>query len=65
MHVLNCRMLVQTNGHIPENASLVSTDLACCSAKLSGTDNKQLPGHGAQMHSGERFGGADSPAYAM
>ena len=54
MHVLNCRILVQTNGHIHENASLVSMDLGSFPV-LYGTDDKQLQGHGAQMHSGETF----------
>ena len=55
MHVLNCRILVQTNGHIPENASSVSMDPGS-SPILCGTDNRQLQGHGAQTHSGETFG---------
>lgn len=51
---LNCRILVQTNGYIPENATLLSKDLASFPV-LPGTDDKQRQGHGVQMHSGETF----------
>lgn len=45
---------MQTNGYIPENATLLSKDLASFPV-LPGTDDKQRQGHGVQMHSGETF----------
>jgi len=52
MHVLNCRILVPTSGHILDNANLVSMNLGS-SPILSATDNRQPQGNAAQMHSGE------------
>ncbi len=53
-----------TSGRILDNANLVSMDIGS-SPMLSATDNRQPQRNTAQMHSGERLGGADSPAYVM
>ena len=53
-----------TRGHILDNANLVRMNLGS-SPMLSATANRQPQRIAAQLHSGERLGGADSPVHVV